>query len=210
MIFTILTGRRPQVLKKTLESIYNHAPELFNAHTVVYNNAGDKATTDVIKQYDFTEVIIGDRTQAIGTAISLLAVKAYESGEKYWLSAEDDFLCTGNQIQEALDILKADQSVSQVRLRREDDGGLNYHMVTKQPLVWQQKNGYKIAEAHRTFNNNLTRTIDIPKCFPCSGERDCQKQWLEAGMEVVAQIQPGMFKHDDGGESLRLITRCEP
>lgn len=210
MVVTILTGKRAVVLDNSIQSILKNCPKIFDEKVIIFNNAGDRETKDVIAKYNFFDRVIENfGVLSIGEAISLLASAVYTDKHKYWLSMEDDFICTGDQLELAKQILNDNPEVGQVRLRRADDGGLPYHMVTKQTLVWQKKGDYKTAHAHRTFNNSLTRVADIPKCFPCTGEKHCQTLWHEAGMHVVAQIIPGMFKHDDKGNSLRNKTGCE-
>lgn len=212
MVITFLSGSRPEYLRQSLLTTFEYCPEIKNDNVLIFNNSGDAETESIIDEYEDrynVRRMRSDTILPIGEALSLLAEYAANSGEKYWASFEDDFICTNNQLDEAVHILAKYEEVSQVRLRREDDGGLNYHMVTKNPLRWKNRSGFKSCEGHRTFNNNLIRTEDIWRCFPCSGERDAQKKWHEKGMVVVAQLQPGMFKHI-GDESLRTITKCEP
>lgn len=211
MIITILTGQRPKLLQDTIESVLQHVPELFEHRVVVFNNAGDKPTTELLNTYNFIDDIITNQgTLPIGAAISLLASKAYESGERFWCLLEDDWAAqSGGWVEQAIDLLK-NPEVSQVRLRLESEPVLKNHMITGEPIVWVEEKGYKITEkAHMTFNPSIIKTVDIPLIFPCTGERDAQKNWLYRNMGEVVQLVPGVFKHIGDDNSLRLKTNCE-
>lgn len=209
MVITFLTGKRSALLLRTLNSFTFYNQELLSkSRVIILNNGGDEVTRDVIKYFPFVnEIIATPKMLGIGEALSTIASHIIDGD--YWLSCEDDFVCTGSGLEKETEILRDNPQISQVRLRREDDGGLSYHMVTGKPLIWIEKDGYKYAEAHRTFNNNLTRVRDIPKCFPCSGERDAQRKWFDHGMKTAAQVIPGYFRHIGAGSSLRAETKCE-
>lgn len=210
MIITFLTGKRPALLLRTLNSFTLYNQELLNnSRVIILNNGGDEETRDVIKHFPFVnEIIATPKVLGIGEALSTIA--SHITDGDYWLSCEDDFECTRSGLENEVSILEDHPEISQVRLRRVDDGGLGYHMVTGKPLIWVQTDTYKYAKAHRTFNNNLTRVSDIPKCFPCTGERDAQRKWYGNEMNFVAQVIPGYFKHIGGDNSLRAETKCEP
>lgn len=209
MVITFLTGQRPELLKRTLQSIADNAPELFTHRVIAFNNSGDKPTTDVLKQFQIDEIIINHGTLPIGAAISLLASKAYDSGQKYWLSCEDDWLCVNsNWLETAIEFIK-EKDVSQVRLRLESEPVLKKHMITGEEIIWNEFETYKITDkAHLTFNPSLIKTADIPQIFPCTGERNAQKNWLDK-MQKVVQLKPAAFKHIGDENSLRLKTKCE-
>lgn len=211
MVVTILTGQRPELLKRTIQSIQQTAPELFEHYVMVFNNSGDKPTEKLLNSYDFIdEHIVNYGTLPIGTAISLLASKVYESGEKYWLILEDDWQCiNGSWLNRAKELLQ-NPEVSQIRLRLDSEPVLKKHMITGEEIIWEYEEDYKITnKAHMTFNPSLIKTEDIPKIFPCTGERDAQKNWQYRDMGKVIQMIPGSFKHIGDEDSLRLKTRCE-
>lgn len=187
-------------------------PELFEDNKViVLNNAYDKGTNDVLKQYDFIdEIIIRKKTVSIGRAFTILSEAAKKSGEEIWLLLEDDWQCMSSGWTEQAVRLVKNNSVSQVRLRLESEKVMTTHMITGQPIVWRIKSGFNIANnAHLTFNPSLIKTADIDKIFPCTGERHAQKTWLENDMNKVIQLTPGVFKHIGEGQSLREVTLCE-
>lgn len=208
MVITLLTGRRPELLERTLAAIADNKPSLFNQTFIVFNNAGDKETSDVLDRYELSNVIVNNETYPIGVAASLLAHKAYQSGEDIWLHLEDDWELQDVDWTKALSLIENKQ-VSQVRLRCDNETVLKKHMITGQPIEWEERDGYRVTDkAHYTMNPSLIRVEDIPKIFPCTGERDAQRNWLPT-MKNVVQITPGMFKHIGDDNSLRLVTKCE-
>jgi hypothetical protein len=210
MIVTFLTGKRPELLSETIKSIKDNCPELLDNDVLVFNNSGDKETQKIIQTYGF-DSMVNHGTLPIGSAISALAYKALEYNQTYWIHVEDDWYChSSGWYKEAIKHIQ-NPDVSQVRLRLDSEPVLKKHMITGEEIVWQESETYKYAEkAHMTFNPSIIRCEDIPKIFPCTGERDAQKNWLQNGMQGVVQLIPGVFEHIGEDNSLRAITRCEP
>lgn len=212
IVVTILTGRRPKLLKQTLESILDKCPELLEDNTViVLNNAYDRGTNEVLKEYDFIdEVIVRKKTVSIGRAMTILAEAAKKSGKQLWLMLEDDWQCMSSDWVKEATKLASNNGISQVRLRLDSEKVLTRHMITGEPINWKVRSGFKISNnAHLTFNPSIIKARDIDNIFPCTGERHAQKNWLENGMGKVVQLTPGVFQHIGEGQSLRELTRCE-
>lgn len=210
MVITFLTGSRPVLLRQTLKSFFEHYKDYSNDKIYILINGNDQPTHNLLFKEFLNyplEVITTPKLLPIGRAISMLAKVAEHSGEKYWCHIEDDWRCVDNNMQTAIDILEKNKDISQVRLRHIDERVLHKHMITGMPIVWQRNNGWFKAKAHMTFNPNIIRTADISKPFPCSGERNAQKNWLDN--DYIAQIDGGMFKHIGDNDSLRLKTKCE-
>lgn len=210
MIVTLLTGKRPQLLKRTIDSVLDKTPELFENKVIVLNNAYDKGTNEVLKQYDFIdEIIVRKKTVSIGRAVTILSEAVKKSGEELWLHLEDDFECLySGWLPQAIKLAK-NPGISQVRLRVDSDKVLNSHMITGEPIEWRKRAGFKISSnAHFTMNPSIIKTEDIDKIFPCTGERNAQKNFISE-MKSVVQLEPGVFEHIGGGQSLRLVTKCE-
>jgi len=207
MVITILCGQRPKLLRRTLFSLFKQMPQLKNEKIIVLINGKDDESLSLIKRYGIKKYLTTESIQPIGVNLSILAELAYETKERLWFHLEDDWQALNSDIDRAVDILDKHEEISQVRMRLDKEPVLNYHMITGEPIIWQYKNGYKVAKAHYTMNPSLIRTTDIHKAYPCTGERDAQKNWLDN--QYVAQLVPGIFKHI-GVKSLRKITKCEP
>lgn len=209
MVVTIMTGKRPELLDKTLESLFGVFPYLYNETLMALANGGDEPTQDVLRKYE-VPYFHTKELLPIGQSISLLAQYAQQAGDKYWLIMEDDWLATDSDtVTKAVDIMDANPDITQIRLRHISETVLTRNMVTNEPITWQVHDGYRTAKAHLTFNPSIIRTKDIPKAFPCTGERHAQKNWHSNGMWLVAQLTPGIWKHIGQDNSLRLQTNSE-
>ena len=211
---TVLTGRRPDLLADTLNTLRHHRPSLLaDAHVAVLANGNDLPTrkvldrhADVIDHLDTT-----DRLLTIGPAISRLADHAYLSGSPFWFHLEDDWRTTTGHdwITQAAAILDRHNDVAQVRARVAAEPVMAKHRITRQPIVWEQREGWRhAAHAHLTFNPSLIRTADIVHGWPCTSEVDAMRRWVNAGREAVAQLDPGVFAHT-GDLSLRRTVGKE-
>ena len=212
MVVTILTGRRPKLLKRTLDSLKLQCPEVLINTIIVMNNAYDQGTNELLKTYDFIdEIIVRKQTISIGDAMTVLAQAALKSGERLWLHIEDDWQCMNGGWFKQATILACRDDVSQVRLRLDSEKVLGKHMITGETINWRlsESGSFKIADnAHLTFNPSIIKTSAIPYIFPCTGERRAQKNYLKH-MKKSVQLIPGVFKHIGDDQSLREITRCE-
>lgn len=212
MVVAILGGKRPQLTQRTIDSVLDKCPELFESNKVIFfNNANDKATRDLVESYDFIDkLIVRKKTVSIGRAMSILAEEVKKSGEELYLLLENDWLCTNSGWLEQAQRLARNSRISQVRLRLDSERVLPNHMITGEPIKWRTKSGFKIADkAHFTQNPSIIKVSDIDNIFPATGERKAQKNWLENGMGKVVQLTPGAFQHIGEGQSLREVTQCE-
>ena len=89
MIIAILTGQRPELLKRTIDAF---VPYLTDNYVLVLHNGGDKPTARLLKKYKFIDkVITTPDFLPNGTAMSAIAKEVIKSGEHYFLMLEDDF-----------------------------------------------------------------------------------------------------------------------
>lgn len=208
MVITFLTGSRPELLETTLKSVFEMMPLLKDETLMALCNGGDKPTQEVLEKYGIPFMKTKELLP-IGPAISLLAEYAEKTKERYWLHIEDDWKAVNGMsgINKAIFILETFVSITQVRLRHISEKVMDHHMITGVPIKWLRGKDFNYGKAHMTFNPNIMRTSDISKAYPCSGERDAQKKWLSNN--YVAQLDPGIFKHIGGDNSLRLKTKAE-
>jgi hypothetical protein len=72
---------------------------------------------------------------------------------------------------------------------------LPYHMVTRQTIRWERRDGFMLApSAHYTFNPSLIWARDVPEIFPCRSEHEAQINFLRLGAASI-QLLPGVFHH---------------
>lgn len=219
---TILTGRRPDLLRRQLASLRIYAPGLLDTAQVhILVNGGDTTTVGLAATLSAGHSNIGHSVPAmgsvwkIGPATSHLAEWARHSGATYWLHLEDDWeVVTAHPgwLDEARNILVLDPEVHQVRLRHITEPVLKQHMHTRLPITWRTADDptadHLHSAAHWTFNPSLVRTADIPKVFPAAGE----KQAIQAAHRhmldrKIAQHAPGVFRHIGGADSLADKTK---
>jgi hypothetical protein len=209
---TILTGRRPALLARTLAAM--PVELLAAAHVVVLHNGGDEETSRVLEAYlpavDRLHVHPGELLP-IGEAASLLAMLALDSGKPLTLRLEDDWVASGDGVEWlawARAILFEDLDVFEVRLRLASMACWSKHAITGAPIVWRDHGHYRTAEGHLSIAPTLCRTADLAQIFPCDGEKDAMRQAHAAGLRRIAQLVPGVFEHIGDGQSLRKQTGC--
>lgn len=210
---TILTGHRPHLLVRLVDSLRAHAPGLLeSAHVIALHNRaeGDALTSGVLDSLGGS-VVETTSLYPIGRAVSLLENATRKTGAKYWLHLEDDWeLVTGDATwldtaQALLDGPRPSRP-AQVRLRHWTERFLARHMVTGKPIKWvpDTTGPFLLGDAHLTFNPTLSLVGGLTGCFPVQGERDFMTSAHAFGMRRVAHLYPGAFAHTgDGGESLR-------
>jgi hypothetical protein len=212
---TVLTGRRPALLADTLSAVRKRQPDLLaDAHLVVLANGNDRPTRDVIDQHAdvIDELHTTDQLLTIGPALSLLADHAQRVGRPFWFHLEDDWRATSSHdwVRQAADILNGHPQVSQVRARLAAEPVMRSHRISRRPIVWEQRDGWRhAAHAHLTFNPSLIRTVDIPHGWPCTSEVHAMRRWLTSGRQAAAQLDPGVFAHTGDDESLRTAVGKE-
>ena len=211
---TVLTGRRPDHLADTLDTLRNHRPGLLvDAYVVALANGNDLPTRNVLDRHDDVIDVIDttDTLLPIGPAISRLADHAWTSDRPFWFHLEDDWATVSSHdwTAQAAGILDRHPHVSQVRARRAGEPVMAKHRITRQRIVWEQRDGWRHAKtAHLTFNPSLIRTADIPHGWPCTSEIDAMRRWVNSGRHAVAQLDPGVFAHT-GDTSLRAAVGRE-
>lgn len=209
LVVTVLTGRRPKLLQETLDSLALSSPGLLETcYLAVLHNGGDDETKAVTSRYRqlIDRLDTSDALMPIPNATATCATMAEASGRRFWLHLEDDWRSLGvhkDWLNEAQAILDTDSKISQIRLRHHLEPVLKKHMVTGEPLVWQQRSGYNLGRSvHKTWNPALVRTEDAMVGFPARDEKDHQRQWMESGRCKVAQLLPGEFVHIGEQKSL--------
>ena len=216
LLVTVLTGRRPRLLSRTLRTIERHARDLLErARVVAFINGGDQPSVDVVQRYSWvTKCIVGDEPLlGIGAAVTYLWQQAKVGDAEYLLHLEDDWEChRGGWFGPAQKILDRDPKIGQVRLRRDvptsavGHAVMRYHMVTGKPLRWETKRlgdvRYLRARAHLTFNPALVHGRIAEQLIPCSSEKDAAARFHQLGL-LAAQWLPGAFGHMGNEQSLR-------
>lgn len=206
LVVTLLTGDRPELLERTLDSVRTHHEWLLeDAFVLVFHNGGDISTSEVLDLHrDVVDLVVTTPTlEPIGPAVSSLFRHALEVDADLLLHLEDDWQAgpCDPWLAEAVGLLE--DGVFQVRLRHYTEQVLTRHMVTGKPIHWRTKADYRITDdAHYTLNPSLIRLKDVSVGWPASSERGAQDHFWQAGLRRVAQVQ-GMFRHIGGADSLR-------
>lgn len=185
IVATILTGYRPDLLRRTLES--SRADLLRCDHVIVFHNGGDEPTTAVLNECGINHERItrdGDMVPN-GPATSICAAQARNTGCDLWWSLEDDWQQVPELVarhpswfDDACEIA-TNPSIGQVRLRREDHlGGLvtadgsvygdgsgcsNTNWVDARLVPWRvvPDAPFMVGPHHLTFNPFIMRTALI-------------------------------------------------
>lgn len=200
----VLTGRRPELLRRTLNAL----PDWLwtSAHTVVLHNSGDGETTEVLDDYKidlkYTNL---DGLWSIGRASSHIFQIAQAEARPFTMYVQDDWKCKDQSSEwliTALQILDDDPHVGAVRLRRTDERTMVNSMARGKTVTWSQHEGFRVSrQAVWCLNPFLMRTHEL--IFPIEDERDGMRKFNDWG-QSVAQLTPGVFAHIGyGGKSLR-------
>lgn len=217
VVVTVLTGRRPALLDRTLTSARERLPGLLErAHVHVLLNGNDAPSWSVLDQHD--DVIDWVDTTStllpIGGAMARIgAMGVIQSGRELWLHLEDDWEAhpaPPSWLDDAVELLDVPM-VRQVRLRRSDERVMRRHMVNGDTLRWSTVPGtpHQVTrDAHYTNNPSLVRSEYVTAAWPAAGEREAQRRWLRAGHRGAAQHVPGVWAHIGDADSLRAKTGC--
>lgn len=217
LAITILTGNRPRLLRRTIDSLRKQAGDILaTAHVTCLVNGDDAATMSIVNgTKEIDDLLVSEETPilSIGSAVSRLMARV-PSAVRYVLHLEDDWECTSAGFCErARFILERNAKVGQVRMRLHVSQAVpsqavsRYHLVTgrlikwtdlRTPLGWR----YLEGDGHLTFNPSLVRRDLLPSIYPCEGERDAARKFLATGHRC-AQLVPGAFRHIGGEDSLR-------
>ena len=210
---TILTGARPDLLDRTLSSILSFEEGLLETAWICVLHNGSDDPTDLVLEHRLKRIDRFRRTRdllPIGPATSILAEEAEGSGRRFWLHLEDDWMATGDHpgwLEIARALLRDDDEIAQVRLRRSSEKVLTRHMVTRRPISWREEGPFWISpDAHYTNNPSLIRAEEASLAWPAGGEKEAQRLWHAAGRKVTAQLDPGVFIHLGDDRSLRKET----
>jgi glycosyltransferase involved in cell wall biosynthesis len=206
----ILTGGRLNLLQQTIANLRQQYPSLLEDHFVaVLVNGHDPATRGYLKRQSFVDLLLEHPGSIlpIGDATSRLMQVLLQENVDTVLHLEDDWACSlkdASWLKEAQAILENYEDVGQVRLRHVGEQVLPYHMVTRRPITWEQRNGFlKAQSAHFTFNPSLVRARDVSRIFPCRSEHEAQINFLRMGRASV-QLLPGVFHHSGANRSRPL------
>lgn len=210
LTIAILTGRRPELLARTLAAMVEHQPDLWAAAAkVVVHNTGDAETAAVLDEHDWhLRVVLNGRLHGIAEASHYLIRAACEADRRYVLRLEDDWLADPvDWYPRSVELLESDLNVGQIRLRRSAEKVLAKHRVTKREIRWRKlDDGHQWApSAHYTHNPSLMRTWDNAAIAGYTDEIDAARKFLAGGWSTVQHV-PGAFAHAghrDEGLSLK-------
>lgn len=194
VVVTLLTGRRPDLLQKTLASLEGSGIEI-----EAFVNGADAESLKVVHDSGMVNGI-HQWKEWLGIADAMNEVAEWVAGgeDGYWLHLEDDWELTAPlDLSTAQAFLDEHPEVGQVRLRRRDDGASHRNYLTKRRINWQGE-GIKIGNAHATWNPALQRT-SAAQVYPVTGEVD----FMLKMPQINAQTDPGHFRHLGEGRSLR-------
>ncbi|HET7288693.1 MAG TPA: hypothetical protein VFI71_14525 [Pyrinomonadaceae bacterium] len=205
VVISILTGRRPMLLMKTLRSLVQRAPLLAaEAHVVVLVNGNDEPTRSVLKNISWVnEVHHTDTLLPIGEGFSTLMRLALGQGQRYVLHLEDDWECCNEEdswFHKAVHTIEK-YGVGQVRLRNAKDMVMPVNALSQQKIKWEKfGDSLSIAKnAHFTFNPSLVPAVVMQGLHPCESETDAMHKYAVTQLPV-AQLVPGAFLHIGGGD----------
>lgn len=212
-VITVLTGRRPELLRKTLSSLEARAPLLVEqAQVVVLVNGADAPTLSVVEQFAWANKVVStEEFLPIGPAFSRLVrlAECVEPTPKYFLHLEDDWQCCREEpkwFDRAVHCIEQ-HGVGQVRLRLAKAMTMRVNALTHQPIRWQ-KQGNRVrvsSNAHFTFNPSLVSARVMRQIVPCASEFEAMERY---GSKKVAQLVPGSFFHI--GDQASLAEKTKP
>jgi Glycosyl transferase family 2/Methyltransferase domain len=199
---SLLTGGRPDLLLRTVESLARTLPQLLErARVTAFVNGDDAESSRFVASLPFVDRIIRHRGRRlpIGPAASRVIAQALKPRDaRYLLHLEDDWEVSTQDdtwLWRAVTILDGEPQIGQVRLRHRGDRVRRWHMVTARAIRWEERAGYLLSEsAHWTFNPSLIRANDAPAAWPADDEATAQRAFLRSGL-WTAQLTPGVFRH---------------
>lgn len=199
---SLLTGGRPTLLRRSVESLVQAIPELFEqARVTALVNGDDAASAEFVDRLPFVNRVLrsSGRRLPIGPAASKVVAEALKPpGVRYLLHLEDDWEVSTLDVSwlaRAASILDSEPQVGQVRLRHRGERVRVRHMVTGQKIHWEERAGYLLSgSAHWTFNPSLIRADGAAATWPAYDEADAQRRFLKSGL-WGAQLTPGVFRH---------------
>ena len=210
LALTLLTGSRPRLLQQTVAALRRSAPALLDAVPVtVLHNGTDPETDRLLDGYQWIDARLRHHGSMLpeGEATSMLMAEVTKrAGVDTVLHLEDDWVMATidpHWLERAVAILRSAPDVGQVRLRHAGERVLGYHMVTRRPIEWRDREGWWYSpSAHFTFNPSIVRAGDLPRIFPAASENVAQERFRALGL-ATAQLVPGAFHHIGTVDSLR-------
>lgn len=215
---TVLAGRRPEYLRRTLEAFEPVLRSATGLQTEVlcWVNGADAPSLEVARERPWVSRVEAQaRFLPIGKNVSRLAALARESHRSFWLHLEDDWTATGNPgwLSDACDVLAREPQVGQLRLRCADEPVSKSNLVSHRMIRWSprpifKKAGclsYRTARAHVTYNPSIQRCLEAHEWMIASSEPEAMRRFHRTKL-LAAQVYPGVFRHI-GEQSLRRDAR---
>lgn len=192
-------GRRPSLLRQTLESLLHRANF---KQIIAINDFRDPATNDVFNEL-CPEGILINMNEQLGhhRAVDLMYSKV---SSPYILHCEDDWLFTSElMLDESMQLLRWNKNIGSVCLRKIEDFNLNEEQELKK--IIEQHGDIKFCRldgTHEqwhgyTFNPHVTSLSQWRRLGPYSAfkkERHISRKLRSAGT-FVAYLQPGSCVH---------------
>ena len=200
LAISVLTGQRPDLLARTLETFATHHRQIWESATrTVFHNSGDPETAEVLDRYQWHDRAIHlGGLLGIGAASNVLAEQALDTRCGYILRLEDDWYA--DPIEWWDDALQLADRTGQVRLRRLSETRATRCLICRQAIRWRELGGHLVADdAHYSYNPTLMRRDMFASVLPHVDERDDRRRFHG---HPISQHVPGVFAHA-GGRSLR-------
>jgi len=199
LVVAVLTGLRPALLRRTLDSFALHHPDVWDAAArVVHHNTGDRDTAEVLDRYEWDVRNTVHDLLPIGEASQRLGCAVRQVDASYVLRLEDDWQShPGAWLEDAKQLL---EQTDQVRLWKGKTS--RRCLVCRRPLSWSRAGKHLVSgHAHYTHTPSLMKTGTFLRLFPYKDEREAMQKFH--GRPVAVHV-PGVFTHLGGGqESLK-------
>ena len=192
-------GRRPTLLRQTLESLL---PRANFKKIIAINDFRDEETNDVFKELCPNGILLNlDKQLGHHRAVDLMYSKV---ASPYILHCEDDWFFNSDlMLSESIQLLQGNKNIGSVCLRTIEDSNLNSQDKSK--ALAQEFNGIKFCRLdglHEqwhgyTFNPHVTSLSQWSEFGPYSAfkkERHLSRKLRSSGT-FVAYLQPGSCVH---------------
>jgi len=197
VVVTILTYRRPDYLKKTLESFFemNDADKFLLTMLVQDRDRGTEKVLDKwknrIHHISYPNVNLG-----CAGGWNFLMGKTMESGLPYVIHLEDDFVSNesvSNYLPELIKLMKQN-NIGCIRLRSIKDKVSSHNIITKKEIKYRRTGNIGIGNGHFTFNPTITKLSVIKKIIPVTREGEAMRKYEKLGLET-GQLFANCFSH---------------
>lgn len=194
IFYSMLTGRRPDLLTKTLRAL-PWKPTVY-----VNDLPHDPQSAEIAAN-------AGCRVEGwegwLGVQDSMTRIAAQVKGD-YWVHIEDDWQHTRPiHLPDCVRFLEDHPEVGQIRFRKMGDGASRRNYITRQRIEWHGS-GIVTGNAHATWNPSIIRSEDAA-LYPVSGEVEFMEK-MAAKYPKNASLLPGSFVHLGKGRSLRSVS----